>query len=218
MSTIIRAVSGSHTFPLSPRGRLWFDRRGSQLRGRRWRGSSSGDLLAFPLGSLMYRAPTRPCWLWGSVVFDGRRRGRGRQFWQRRLFAHSQYLSRTETQRKKLEQSYLGCPIRGEFTSSTMFGLDSHQFGNLTEEHGRQISIRVGSDAFGSLLESPSLVPELSNLVQKDPDFASKSLREIIDISAFDGSASRARGRGIKTRKPTLAARHWHCRGLARLC
>ena len=48
-------------------------------------------------------------------------------------------------------------------------------------------------DVFGSLLESPSLVPELSDLVQKDPDLASKSFREIVDISAFDGSTT---GRG----------------------
>ena len=52
-------------------------------------------------------------------------------------------------------------------------------------------AFECGLDVFGSLLESPSLVPKLSNLVQKDPNFASKSFREIIDISAFDGSTGR---------------------------
>ena len=49
-------------------------------------------------------------------------------------------------------------------------------------------------DVSGSLLEGPSLVPELSNLVQKDPDLASKSFREIVDISVFDESTTRRGG------------------------
>jgi len=93
--------------------------------------------------------------------------------------------------KKKLESSYLGCPIRSEFTSSTVFRLESHQFSNLTKERGRQIPSKRSPDVFCLLLECPSLVPELSNLVQKDPDLASKSFGEIIDISAFDGSAGR---------------------------
>ena len=73
-----------------------------------------------------------------------------------------------------------------------------------------------GPDVSGSLLKGPSLVPELPNLVQKDPNLASKSFREIIDISAFDGLKT---GRGIiKTGRPTLAARHWHCRGPVQPC
>jgi len=52
-------------------------------------------------------------------------------------------------------------------------------------------SFEHSPDVFGSLLECPSLVPELSNLVQKDPNLASKSFGEIIDISTFDGSAGR---------------------------
>lgn len=52
------------------------------------------------------------------------------------------------------------------------------------------VRFRPKSDphTFGSLLEGSPFVPELPNLVQKDPDFASKGLREIIDISASDGS------------------------------
>ena len=40
------------------------------------------------------------------------------------------------------------------------------------------------------LLEGPSLVPELSNLIQKNPDLASKRFGEIVDISALGGSAA----------------------------
>jgi len=57
----------------------------------------------------------------------------------------------------------LGCPIRSELAASTVLGLDTHQFSNL-------------------ILEGSSLVPELSNLVQKDPDLAGKSFGEIVDI------------------------------------
>ena len=76
--------------------------------------------------------------------------------------------------------------------------------------------IEHNPDAFDLLLEGPSLVPELSNLVQKDSDLAGKSFGEIVDISVPDGSAT-GRG-GFKTGKITLAGRHWHCRGRARLC
>ena len=41
-----------------------------------------------------------------------------------------------------------------------------------------------------SLLEGSPFVPELSDLVQKDPDLTGKSFREIIDISTFDGSVT----------------------------
>jgi len=69
---------------------------------------------------------------------------------------------------------------------------------------------------FYLLLEGSSLVPELSNLIQKDPDLASKCFGEIVDISALGWSAA---GRGRSgTRRPTLAGRHWHYRGLVRLC
>ena len=67
----------------------------------------------------------------------------------------------------------------------------------------------------GSLLEGPPFVPELSYLVQKDPDLTSESFREIIDISALDGSMS---GVGGDDKKLALVVRHWHCRDLSRLC
>jgi len=41
------------------------------------------------------------------------------------------------------------------------------------------------------LLEGSSLVPELSNLIQKNPDLASKRFGKIVDISALGGSAGR---------------------------
>ena len=47
------------------------------------------------------------------------------------------------------------------------------------------------SDTFDVLLEGSSLVPELSDLIQKDPDLAGKCLGEIVDISALGGSAGR---------------------------
>jgi hypothetical protein len=44
-----------------------------------------------------------------------------------------------------------------------------------------------------SLLEGSPLVPELSDLVQKDPDLTGKSFREIVDISIFDRSVTMSR-------------------------
>jgi len=126
--------------PLSPRRRLWFDWRGSQLwRGLRGR-SGRCDLFAFPLRSLVYSAPTRFGRLRGSLFG---RRGK-RELRQRWCFV-------------------LGCPIRCILASHTVFGLHTHKFGNL-------------------ILEGSPLVSELPNLVQKDPDLASESFREIVDI------------------------------------
>lgn len=44
---------------------------------------------------------------------------------------------------RKLRPQYLGCPIRSEFASSTVFGLDSHQLSDLAERCGRQLPVRV---------------------------------------------------------------------------
>lgn len=186
MRTVIRTAVRSRTSPLSPRGRLWFDLRGSELRCRLWCRSSSRNLLAFPLRSFVYRAPTRLCRLWGSI-FDWW--GWKRKFRHWRSFVLSNSLPNMKSgQNKNLESSYLGRPIRSELASCTVFGLDTHQLGNLTEERGRQIPTRTLPDVLGSLLEGSPFIPEFSNLVQKDPDLAGKSFREIIDISALDGS------------------------------
>ena len=71
-------------------------------------------------------------------------------------------------------------------------------------------------DAFGLLLEGSPFVSELPNLVQEDPDLASESFREIVDISAFDGSITK-RGR-LMSEGLALAVHHSHCRDPSQLC
>jgi hypothetical protein len=105
-----------------------------------------------------------------------------------------QQLNETRRLNKNLEASHLGCPIRSVLASCTVLGLDTHQLGNLTEECAREMApVQCCPDMLNSLLEGSPLVPELSDLVQKDPDLTGKSFREIVDISTFDRSVTRSR-------------------------
>ena len=124
----------------------------------------------------VHASPGWPCGLWRR--FD---RGRGRGCFNCRGQLSSTLILIRIT--LSVGETYRRLPIWCVFTTRAMLRLQRHEFRDFTNRrHRAQPSSRT-TTTNDSLLQPPTLITKLSNLLKQYPNFGGKCLAEIVQVS-----------------------------------